>query len=203
MKLISVRAFTTPLFNLTFFIVPLVVLLLLSSCNDTPKQVETVKAPVQENQIKIENANNTNNDAQFLATAAEINMEEIQLGQLAQKNSKMGDIKELGKMMETDHSKALKELRDLASKKQMTIPGTLNDMGKSDYDNLVKKTGKDFDKTYCSMMVTGHKDAISKFENEVSNGTDAEVKSWATKMLPALKAHLNHSTTCQKECQKM
>ncbi len=42
----------------------------------------------------------------------------------------------------------------------MAIPVTLNDMGKSDYDNLVKKTGKDFDKTYCDMMVDGHKDAI-------------------------------------------
>ncbi len=117
MKLTSLKAFRTQLFISTFFIAPFVFLLLLSSCNDTPKQVEIVQAPVQENQIKVEKTSNTNNDAQFLATAAEINMEEIQLGQLAQKNSKMGDVKELGKMMETDHSKALKELRDLASKK--------------------------------------------------------------------------------------
>ena len=53
------------------------------------------------------------------------------------------------------------------------------------------------------MMVDGHKDAISKFEKEVNESSDSDIKSWATSMLPGLKMHLDHSTLCQKECVKM
>jgi len=47
--------------------------------------------------------------AQFLVRAAEIDLEEIQVGQLAQKKSTMIDVQELGKMMETEHTKSLSD----------------------------------------------------------------------------------------------
>jgi len=43
----------------------------------------------------VANVQNDANDAKFLATAAEINLEEIKLGQLAQQKSTEKDIKEL------------------------------------------------------------------------------------------------------------
>ena len=45
--------------------------------------------------------------SKILVNAAEINLEEIQLGQLAQKYSLNADVKSLGKMMETEHAKKL------------------------------------------------------------------------------------------------
>jgi len=48
-------------------------------------------------------------DAQFLTSAAEINLEEIQLGQLAKKKITMIDVQELGKMMKTGHRKSLSD----------------------------------------------------------------------------------------------
>ncbi len=194
------KAFKTPLFSLSFFIAPAFALFSISACTNTSKPEDTKKVAVEENQMKMEN---NKNDAQFLVSAAEINLEEIQLGQLAQKNSTMRDVKELGKMMESDHLKASKQLEDLASKKQIAVPTSLTDAGQSAYMKLVKKTGKDFDKTYCDMMVAGHKEAILKFEKEVNDGTDSDIKSWATSMLPAFRAHLDHATSCQKECEKM
>jgi putative membrane protein len=50
-------------------------------------------------------------------------------------------------------------------------------------------TGKSFDTHYISMMKDDHAKAISKFEKEAKNGKDADVKNWATKTLPVLKAH--------------
>ena len=198
MKLLS-KAFKTPIFSLSFSIALAFILFSISACTNTTKPEDTKKFAVEETQVKTDNTN----DAKFLIAAAQINLEEIQLGQLAQRNSTMRDVKELGKMMEADHTKALKEVKDLANLKQVTVPATLTDEGQSAYMKLVKKTGKDFDKSYCDMMVDGHKEAISKFEKEVNESSDSDIKSWATSMLPGLKMHLDHATSCQKECVKM
>lgn len=138
-------------------------------------------------------------DAQFLVNAAEINLAEIQLGQLAQSSSKMKDVTNLGAMMEKGHRSMLKELESLAVKKMVTVPATITEKGQEEFNRLKEKAGKDFDKKYCQMMVDGHKDAIDKFQKASENAVDTEIRSWATNTLPALKMHLEHSETCLKK----
>src|SRR5579859_573960 len=58
-------------------------------------------------------------DAPFLIHVAEIYMEEVLLGQLAQKKSRMPDIQEFGKMMEETHSQSFIQLKELAKKKNL------------------------------------------------------------------------------------
>ena len=53
------------------------------------------------------------------------------------------------------------------------------------------------------MMVSGHKDAISTFEKASTESTDADIKQWATGMLPGLRTHLDHAMMCQKKSDKM
>ena len=115
----------------------------------------------------------------------------------------MSDVKELGKMMEDEHSKALKDLQALAAQKQITIPSALTDEGQDANKKLMNKTGKDFDKAYCDMMVNGHKDAIDKFKKASTDANDPDIRKLATSMLPALQTHLDHSIACQKKCEKM
>ena len=65
-------------------------------------------------------------EAKFLATAAEINLEEIKLGKLAQQKGTMEDVKELGKLIETDHSKNMVQLTALAKKESIAITRIIN-----------------------------------------------------------------------------
>ncbi len=169
------------------------------SCNGDKKPEDTKVVAEEHNDAKFDNAKE--DDAKFLVTAAEINLEEIQLGQLTQKNGMIKDVKDLGKMMETDHSGALKDLQALAAKKQITIPASLTDNGKDAYKKLMEKKGKDFDKAYCGMMVDGHKAAIDKFEKASTGAADPDIKAWAASMLPALRMHLDHSIACQAKCK--
>ena len=171
----------------------------LPSCNNS-KPEDTKEVAEESNEAKFDNTNEK--DAAFLVAAAEIHLEEIQLGQLAQKNGQMTDVKELGKMMEEEHTKAFKDLQALSSQKQITIPLALTDDGKEANKKLLSKSGKDFDKAYCDMMVKGHKDAIDKFKKASTNATDPDIRKWASDMLPALQTHLDHSITCQKLCEK-
>jgi len=191
---ISKTAFSI-LFSLAF-------LLGWTACNNS-KPEDTKEVAQEHNDAKFDENANKEDDSKFLVAAAEIGLAEIQLGKLAQTNSKTAEVKSLGKTMEQDHTAAMADLTGLAAKKQMTIPGSITESGQADYKSLSEKAGKDFDKAYCDMMVDGHKDAISKFEKASTDCKDSDIKAWAASMLPKLRSHLDHAMTCQKNMEKM
>ena len=172
-----------------------------SSCMN--KEVkDTKEVAVESNDAKF-NKNSNEKDAQFLVNAAEINIEEISLGKLAQQKGTTSHVKELGKMMEDQHTKSMNELVALAKLKNITLPTSQTESGQDAYKKLSTKSGIDFDKQYADMMVTGHKDAIALFEKASDDSTDPAIKAMATNIIPALKTHLNHAIMCQKECEKL
>lgn len=142
------------------------------------------------------------NGAKFLMEVAEMQQEEISLGQLAQQKGTAAHVKELGKMMEMDHTKSLTELAALAQAKSVSIPTSITNDSKDAYDKLNEKTGNDFDKAYSDLMVEKHEDAIEKFEKASTDSEDAEVKAWATSKLPALRTHLDHAKACKEKSDK-
>lgn len=144
---------------------------------------------------------NATKDAQFLAKAAEINLEEIELGKMAQQSSTRTDVKELGKMMEKEHAYCLKGLTVLANKKSIIILTSLSNSAQDACKKLSGLSGADFDVAYCDMMVNGHRDAIVLFERVSTQSTDADVKEWAGSILPDLHKHLDHAISCQTKCK--
>ena len=149
------------------------------------------------------NKNDDEKNAAFLVKAAEINLEEISLGKLAQKKSTNKDVKDFGKMMETAHTKALADLQKLAAKKSISIPTELNQEAKNLYQKLDGKSEKEFNKDYADKMVSGHKDAIDLFEKQSTESSDEDIRTWATTMLPELRTHLDHAIAVQEKFSKM
>jgi putative membrane protein len=142
-------------------------------------------------------------DAKFVVDVADAGMTEVQLGQLAQQKGVAKDVKEYGAMMEKDHTAAGDKLKAQAASKNITLPSTVsNDMQKI-IDDLQKKTGKDFDKAYINQMIDDHKKVISKFEDEIKNGSDPDIKAFATSTLPTLRKHLVEAEKCSKMMKKM
>jgi len=173
--------------------------LTLPSCNQS-KPEDTKEVAEDQNEAKFENA--LEDYAKFLVNAAEINLEQIQLGELAQTKGTATHVKKLGKMMVDEHTKALADLNELAAKKQIIVPTTITDDGKSAVKNLMDTKVSNFDKEYATMMVKGHENAISKFEKASENAKDADIRNWATTMLPSLRTHLNESKICKEQCEK-
>jgi putative membrane protein len=173
-----------------------------TSCSDKKNLEDTKYLAEEHKEAKFDNTPKER-DSQFLVNAAEIDLEEIQLGKLAQQNSNLIDVKELGMLMETEHGKSLTNLNTLAVKKIITIPANLTDKAKKAYDKLNEKSGKEFDKDYCEMMVKGHKDAIFLFDKASTECSDSDIRAWALSTLPALRTHLDHAITCQEKCKKM
>jgi putative membrane protein len=142
-------------------------------------------------------------DQDFAVNTAIAGMTEIQAGQLAEQKGMEKDVKDYGKMMVEDHTKAADKLKAIASQKNLTLPATLTPEMQKNIDDLQAKTGKDFDKAYMDMMVSDHKKVISAFEDESKNGSDADIRGFADSTLHTLHTHLDKAEMCKKMMSKM
>jgi len=126
----------------------------------------------------------------FAKKAAQGGLGEVRLGQLAASKAQSPKVREFGQRMFDDHSKANSELSSLLVAKNITAPSDLNAKDNQLLTRLSEMSGDRFDKTYMSAMVKDHEEDISEFEKEANSGSDAELKSFATRTLPTLREHL-------------
>lgn len=187
-------------FNLANLIIAFIIIGTTSCGNNNSKDTKDVAE--DHNDAKFDK-NSNEKDAQFLVNAAEISMEEISLGQLAQQKGSTNHVKELGKMMEESHTKSLAELAALAQTKNISLPTSETEDVKDAYKKLNGKSGNDFGKEYSSMMVKGHEKAIELFEKASTDCSDPDIRAWAVATLPTLRTHLDQAMVCQKQCEKM
>ena len=174
----------------------------MTSCDNKAKTEDAKEVAEDKNEAKMDDSKNEY-DAEFLVDVAEANQEEIGLGKLAQEKGTMADVKDLGKMMVAEHTKALADLSALAAKKSISLPASKTDDVIEGYKEMSEKTGKKFDEAYCEKMVDGHKDVISKFEKASTDAVDPDIKMMATNMLPDLRKHLEMAEMCKKKCEAM
>ena len=136
--------------------------------------------------------------SEFMTKVADVGMTEVKLGQMAQDKGMSQRVKDFGAMMVKDHTAAGDELKSMARQKNVTLPETMSNDHQRKADDLNKKTGKDFDKSYIKAMVDGHQSTVNDFEKASKNTKDADVKAWVDKTLPTLKMHLDSAKAIQK-----
>jgi putative membrane protein len=130
-------------------------------------------------------------DAKFSTEAAVGGMAEVELGKLALSKSTNAKVKEFADMMVNDHGKANEELKTIAMAKNITLPTMLDEAHQKMATDLGAMTGRDFDKKYVDNMVDGHKKTLELMEKEAKDGMDADLKAFAAKTAPIVKAHLD------------
>jgi len=142
-------------------------------------------------------------ESTFVMEAAEGGMMEVQLGKLAQEKAGDEKVKQFGKRMEQDHSKANDELKKIATDKGVQLSTDLDKKHKTKVDKLTKLSGADFDKQYMNDMVSDHKEDIKKFQRVADKGKDAELKQFASQTLPTLKEHLQLAESTAKQVKSV
>ena len=58
-------------------------------------------------------------------------------------------------------------------------------------------SGPQFNRQYIDGAVTDHQKTVKLFQDEAQNGQDAQLKTYAKAMLPALQAHLEEAQALQ------
>ena len=131
----------------------------------------------------------TSSDQDFLTKAAQGNMDEVKLGQLAATHAQSAAVKSFGKKMVTDHGKAVVQIKALATKKNLALPTDVSQDQQKKYDDLAKQSGADFDKAYMDAMVQDHDQDVAEFQSAAKTAKDKDVRGLAKKLLPTLKRH--------------
>jgi len=136
----------------------------------------------------------------FLNDAIQGDAAEIKMGQLAEKNGGSAEVKEFGRTLVTDHTKAADQVKATAKEVGATVKEEPNSEQKADYDKLAKLKGADFDKEFASHMVDDHQKDIAKFQKE-ADAKDGPVSTLAQQQLPTLKKHLQMAQELQNKQQ--
>jgi len=167
---------------------------ILCGCQTNPNQATTnantaINANAVAQTSPVSTAPTKRSDTGFVNTVAMDGMAEVELGHLAMQKAKSPEVKQFAQRMVADHSQANAQLKQLASNKNLTLPAETNAQQKAEKDRLSKLSGAEFDREYMSLMSAAHDKAVAAFENEARDGSEADVKTWATKTLPTLKEH--------------
>ena len=125
-------------------------------------------------------------DSAFITKAAEAGAKEVAVAKIGTNKASSADVKAFAQRLDKDHSALNSELTALAKAKNVDLTARAPEPPA----DLASAEGAAFDRAFVALMVKEHEAAISLFEGESRDGRDAEVKEWAAKQLPALRAHL-------------
>jgi putative membrane protein len=129
-------------------------------------------------------------DIEFVLDAAKGGMAEVEFGKLAAERAQNAEVKKFAERMVNDHSKAGNELKSLAQSKGIRLPEEIEAKDRALLNRLSKLNGAAFDRAYMQAMVSDHVKDVSEFSKTSKSAKDEDVRSWATKTLPALQEHL-------------
>ncbi|BAY18232.1 outer membrane protein [Anabaenopsis circularis NIES-21] len=191
--------------NLKLFSTSLVAiaLSLVTGCTTTPQQNQNTSEapsgttqPVQLTESPSPTAapnNLSSSDRQFINEAAQGGLAEVQLGQLASQRAANNAVKQFGLRMVKDHTQVNTQLKQLAARKGVKLPTTLNGENQQLQQRLSKLSGANFDREYMTHMVQDHQKDVSAFQTEAQQGQDPDVKAFASQTLPTLEEHLQQA----------
>jgi putative membrane protein len=138
----------------------------------------------------------------FVNEAATGGLAEVKLGQLATERAGNEAVRNFGKRMVNDHTAANKDFLALVQKKGMTAPKEMTRKQQELYDRLAKLRGAEFDKAYINAMVEDHKEDVALLESWSKDGSDPDLKTWASKTLPTFKEHLKMAEDIHQRLSK-
>ncbi len=137
-------------------------------------------------------------DKQFMKMAAVADMKEAHIGEMAENQAAAQDVKDFGATLVKDHTEAYQELSALAAKTGVEIPKGINAAKDSEVVPLEALKGKRFDRKFTLDEVQAHSQAIAAFKREADHGQNADVRGYASKMLPTLQEHLRRAEDLEK-----
>jgi putative membrane protein len=138
-------------------------------------------------------------DQKFVDMAAQTDMLEAHLGQMAADQAATQDVKDYANMLVTDHTGDYQQLNALAAKDSLTVPTGLDAAHNKMIAPFEKLKGAAFDTRYIHEMIAGHTEAIGVYTKEAADAQNSDVKAYASATLPTLHKHLDGAKDLAKK----
>jgi putative membrane protein len=139
------------------------------------------------------------NDKKFLSMAAQSDVNEIQLSELAEQKATNPAVKAFAKKMVTEHKAMTASMKPFADEWGLTPPSGPDSDHQKELDKLNGLSGKDFDKEYIDDMVTDHGEAMDAFTSEAKDTKDAKFRAAVLKGKTHVAAHKNMAYDLKKK----
>ncbi|MFI6858262.1 DUF4142 domain-containing protein [Streptomyces sp. NPDC050416] len=131
-------------------------------------------------------------DELFMMQAHQGNLAEIAAGQDAQKNATTSCVKNVGAVLVRDHSKLDWDLKMLAGKLNVTLPGSPSAEQKKELAAVQAKAGSPaYDAAWLTTQDAAHRKTLALIDQELKGGKNAEVKAAARSARPVVAMHLD------------
>jgi len=128
-------------------------------------------------------------DRVFLREAAQKNMLELELGEIARWKGSSEWAREYGEVMMKDHRMGVNEVRLIARKLNLMVPNRLSTENKKIVARLSRLNGAEFDRAYRAEMIRGHNAYDEKLEREIKLGNNSLIRNFAIKSAPVTRLH--------------
>ena len=181
------------------FIAPLLFgsLLTIGACNNAETKTDTKEVAEDHNEAKFDKV--AEKDAQQVVDAYAAGLYEIKLAETVSKYAVTKETKNLASMLAEGHTKINAELKDLAAKKQITLPTDVTPEQAKKIGEVSDEKRKEIDKDYTSEMVSKHKESVAMYERCSTECTDADIKTWFGNTIPELRKHLDMAMNSEEK----
>jgi putative membrane protein len=129
-------------------------------------------------------------DAKFLREAAAGGIAEVRISELAAERASSVEVVQLAHRLIDDHTRSNNRLLQLAGVKGITVPPELEEPDRARVERLAALPQGALDRAYVEEMVRDHEAAVARFERQVREGQDQDVRNLAADVLPNLREHL-------------
>lgn len=139
-------------------------------------------------------------DRSFVIMAASSGLLELEASRLAMERSKSVQVRTFAQRMIGDHAKVNDELGSIARTAGVAeVPTTMMPLHSAHLEKLGPLSGQEFDREYAAQIgVAAHTETVSLFEKASQDASNAQLKSFAGRMLPSLRDHLKDSQAMAK-----
>ena len=128
-------------------------------------------------------------DKKFAMMVAQTDIAELQVSNMALQKSNNDDVKKLAQKLIDDHTKTTDSMKEIASKKGLTLPTETDAKHKALAAKLEGESGDQFDRDYIAANSMDHHKVVQAFQKEANSGKDPDIKGFASQYLPAIQEH--------------
>lgn len=141
-------------------------------------------------------------DARFLVEAASYNMFATQLAEAAAKNAYSASLARLAKENLKEHEEMGRELKKLARKENVVLPGQMNEDHQKLLAELTSSDRREFDKTYIRLLKQASEEDSQRFAGMATNAQSADIRAFAARKLGMFESHETELETVDAELLK-
>jgi len=141
-------------------------------------------------------------DQQFVDLAAQTDMLEAHLSQMAQNQAAGQDVKNYAETLVTDPTKDYQQLTEMSAKDDFTVPKALDSERDRTIEPFKKLHGNAFDNRYLHETIESYTRAIDLYNRESKDAQNNDVKNYAAATLPTLNKQLDSARDLEKKLDK-